>query len=110
MRGNLCGSREIVAAILLAVFFVVCVVFWPKPVLSQGICGTRDAALAYLARQYGERPRAIGLAANGQVVEVLASQSGSWTMLVTRPDGLACVVASGEAWETLPKTAEGPGL
>jgi len=55
------------------------------------------------------------LVGNGSVLEVLASKTGSWTILVTQPSGLLCVVASGEAWENFPETAadklvKGPGL
>ena len=43
----------------------------------------------------------MGLAPNGGVVEVLASENGSWTLLVTMPDGHSCVIAVGENWEAL---------
>lgn len=40
---------------------------------------------------------ATGLASAGQVVEVFASETtGTWTITVTRPDGTACLVATGE--------------
>ena len=42
---------------------------------------------------------ATNLASNGTVLEVLASNKGSWTIILTKPDGMSCVVASGEAWE-----------
>ena len=37
----------------------------------------------------------------GAVLEVFASKKGSWTFLITMPNGLTCVVASGQSWETL---------
>ena len=75
---------------------------------AQGVCGSRKAALEYLERQYRERPRALGLAANNNVVELLVSETGSWTILVSYPSGTSCVVASGEAWANLPELAEPP--
>lgn len=86
---------------------VVLAVFIDEAV-AQGVCGNRKAALEYLDRQYDERPRALGLAANNNVVELLVSKTGSWTILVTRPNGTSCVVASGEAWGDLPEVAEEP--
>ena len=83
-------------------------VFLSTAALAQGICGSRKAALEYLERQYQERPRALGLAANNNVVELLVAKTGSWTILVTRPNGTSCVVASGEAWGDLPEVAEEP--
>ncbi len=43
----------------------------------------------------------MGLTDKGAVLEVFASQNGSWTFLITMPNGLTCVVASGQSWETL---------
>ncbi len=48
---------------------------------------------------------AMGLVSNGSINEVLASKDGSWTIIVTRPDGMSCVVAAGEAWEGMPELA-----
>ena len=52
-------------------------------------------------RSHGERPVVRGLAANGAMFEVLASATGSWTAIVTPPQGRSCVVATGEAWEAV---------
>ena len=44
-----------------------------------------------------------------RLVEVFASNNGtSWTIVVTRPDGLSCIVAVGEDWETLPNPVSQP--
>jgi len=68
------------------------------PAETQTVCGERSTFLDHLARNHGEAPVATGLVSNGSVLEVLASEKGTWTILVTRPDGLTCVVATGEAW------------
>ena len=47
----------------------------------------------------------MGLVSNGSILEVLASKDGSWTISVTRPDGMSCVVAAGEAWEDMHEPA-----
>ena len=45
----------------------------------------------------------MGLANNGGVLEILVSQSSeSWTIIVTMPNGVSCLVAAGESWEMLP--------
>jgi hypothetical protein len=49
----------------------------------------------------------MGLAASGSIVEILVSQTGSWTILVTSPNGTSCVVAVGDYWEAL-KPLPGP--
>ena len=71
-------------------------------------CADRSVIVERLARQYGESRQAIGLAGTRQVVEVFASlETGSWTILVTTPSGLACLVAAGQHYERLDETLPG---
>lgn len=67
-----------------------------------GPCDTRANILNHLSGQYKEVPVAMGLTSSGAVIEVLTSPSGTWTFLVTYPNGLTCLFASGEAWESVP--------
>ncbi|MEL6167309.1 MAG: hypothetical protein AAFR35_01370 [Pseudomonadota bacterium] len=63
-------------------------------------CGDREIVVERLASTYGETRRSIGLGANNQVVEVFASsETGTWTITVTTPAGITCLVASGQAFE-----------
>lgn len=71
------------------------------------MCGERRAVVANLEKTYSEAPVSIGLASNGSVIEVLASPSGSFTIILTQPNGLSCVMAAGENWENLPKRLAG---
>lgn len=65
-------------------------------------CAPRDVVLDRLAVRYGEARKAIGLGANAQMVEVFASEdSGTWTIIVTSPSGLTCLIASGSAFEAM---------
>lgn len=65
-------------------------------------CGPRGAVVAKLAEGYGETRQSMGIGANNAVVEVFASaETGSWTITVTVPGGLTCLVASGQAFEEL---------
>lgn len=62
-------------------------------------CGPRDQALKQLAAEYGEAPVASGVMGNGNLIELLTSPSGTWTILVTRPGGVSCLIATGEGWQ-----------
>ena len=69
---------------------------------SSGTCAMRSHVIERLAAAYGETRQSIGLGANNQVVEVFASaQTGTWTITVTTPNGLTCLVASGQAYEAV---------
>ncbi len=72
---------------------------------AQTVCSTRGDFLDKLGARYAESVTAMGLASNGGVLEVLTSKSGSWTIIITRPDGTTCMVANGESWETVPVVA-----
>jgi len=78
------------------------------PAAAETACATRPLFLDRLSRSYAEAPVAMGLVSNGFVLEVLASANGSWTIILTEPNGTSCVVATGEAWQSLPRLAAGP--
>jgi len=69
---------------------------------QSGNCAPHDLVVERLASGYGESRQSIALGANNSVVEVFASaESGSWTITITAPGGLTCLVASGQAYEYL---------
>ncbi len=70
---------------------------------AQTMCDERHAVVATLEKTYSETPVSMGLASNGAIIEILASPSGTFTIILTRPNGLTCVMAVGESWEDLPK-------
>lgn len=65
-------------------------------------CAPRDQVVERLVSGYGETRQSIGLGANNAVIEVFASdETGSWTITVTLPNGVTCLVASGQSFEHL---------
>lgn len=66
-------------------------------------CADRLVFLNHLFATYKEVPVAMGLTANGGLLEVVATESGSWTIIVTQPNGPTCGVASGVAWQQIIK-------
>jgi hypothetical protein len=45
----------------------------------------------------------MGVTTGGGIVEVYALPEGSWTLVMTQPNGMSCLIAAGQAWETLPQ-------
>ncbi|WP_410001076.1 hypothetical protein [Tateyamaria omphalii] len=73
-------------------------------------CGPRDIVVSRLAEGYGETRQSMGLGANNSVIEVFASEeSGTWTITVTTPNGMTCLVASGQAFEALAEALPAKG-
>ncbi|QBF30444.1 hypothetical protein [Thalassococcus sp. S3] len=73
-------------------------------------CAPREMVVERLNGKYGETRQSIGLGGNNQVVEVFASEeTGTWTITVTLPNGMTCLVASGQAYETLAEALPAKG-
>lgn len=84
-------------AFILAILVLVAVASLAQ---AQVACNARAEVVAHLANGYGERPVAAGIGNSGAVYEVFAAPSGaSWTIIITMPDGVSCLVAAGEAWQ-----------
>ncbi len=65
--------------------------------ITSPACHDHENVIKMLDRQYAEAPEAVGLQANGHLVQVFVSKDGaSWTIVTTRPDGLTCIVAAGD--------------
>ncbi|MEL7100724.1 MAG: hypothetical protein AAGM84_18000 [Pseudomonadota bacterium] len=73
-------------------------------------CGPREVVVERLAEGYGETRQSMGLGANNAVVEVFASaETGTWTITVTMPNGVTCLIASGQAFEELAEALPAAG-
>ena len=74
-------------------------------------CGNRELVVERLTTKYGESRQSIGMAPKGRVVEVFAStETGTWTITVTMPNGITCLVASGQSFEELDEPIAPAGI
>jgi len=77
-----------------------------NPSQSQALrrCLPHGDIVKQLQDKYGEQVIGLGLAGEGrQVIEVLVSEAGTWTVLVTQTNGLSCIASAGDNWtETAP--------
>ena len=89
--------------------------FQPLSASAQGTgtdntpCAERNNIVKTLDSQYEETPRAIGLVSKEAVLEVFVSETGTWTVVVTNPQGVSCVLAAGQSWEEIPLASNQPG-
>lgn len=75
-----------------------------QPLLCHDHVELREALLD----RYHEVPVSIGLQTDGQLVQVFASaETGTWTILMTRPDGVACILSAGKHYEQ--RALQAPG-
>lgn len=81
-----------------------CIAALPSAAWSQDSCTTRHEVGSYLLSEFSEAPVALGVANNGSLIEVFASNDRTtWTIMLTKPDGTSCLVAAGQSWENLPQ-------
>jgi hypothetical protein len=71
------------------------------PVSAQSAnCNSHQAVAERLFEGYGEYPVSVAIGAGGVLVETWANlETGSWSITVTEPGGLTCLVASGELFQ-----------
>ncbi len=72
------------------------------PAQARQQCDERTKVLGHLANKYQEAPVAIGVTSSGGLVEVLSTGDGNtWTIIVSNPDGVSCLLAAGEGWRAI---------
>ncbi len=93
--------------LLLTVAMLVALAFGGGAVAQQ-TCGTHASMIAQLNLKYGETRHGIGLSGLLSAFEVWVSdETGTWTILKVFPSGQACMMASGEGWQTDPPVVPG---
>ena len=65
------------------------------------MCYDRSEVLSALDGNFAERPVSLGLSLDGRVVELLKSPGGTWTIIMTAPDGVSCLVTAGKFWQNV---------
>jgi hypothetical protein len=68
-------------------------------------CAKHSQIVTLLAKKYSENPVATGTVNEDRYMQLFVSPKGSWTIVMTRTDGQACILAAGQNWEKLPDLA-----
>lgn len=75
--------------------------FLPSVLHAQSNCGPYAVMTGGLATKYQERLQMRGLNSNGQMLEIWASEAGAWTAVLVSPQGIACFVNAGQAFDVM---------
>ena len=110
-------SFRAAAFVALALLVVGALPLGSGPASAQGapaVCRARDGLLSQLESKYGEVPVAIGVTGGvtgGALIELLTAEDGmTWTIILTTPKGVSCLIASGEGWRPLAPAPSGPSV
>ena len=74
---------------------------------QSAVCMNHKSLVQFLGDRYAEAPRALGLVEDRGLVEVFVSDNGTWTIVMTTAQGIACILAAGDEWEEMERP-EGP--
>lgn len=70
------------------------------------LCDNRSDVLSALDGNFSEKPVSLGLSLDGRVVEVLKSPGGTWTIIMTAPNGVSCLLIAGKYWQNVDVKAQ----
>jgi hypothetical protein len=77
--------------------------------VAQPQCDQRASVLQVLQQKNKELPVAVGVTHTGGLVEVLTTGNGTtWSIIVTTPQGMSCLVAAGAGWKAMLQVAADP--
>ncbi len=76
---------------------------------AQMSCSTRANIVGMLKQRHDEALLGVGLIGDQAAFEIWrAKRSGSWTIIMSRPNNTACIVAAGKNWiDVAGKLADG---
>lgn len=72
------------------------------PAQAQQVCTNRVALVKTLTDKYGEQPAGDGIAPierGSAAMELFVSEKGSFTVFMTYPNGISCLVGMGKSWQ-----------
>ena len=103
--------RLILMAAFVAVFFVATPAAAQRVLNLPMVCMPTDALEGGLAKRYQESQRALGLDSRKALIRLFTPDDGStFTMVLTFPNGMSCILAAGKMWADRPQPRELPGV
>ena len=95
-------AARLFLSIAVAVLLLAGAAFMARPAAAQQAGVPRAAVVRALGDGYAEESVGLGIARNGGIIELFTSKDGAtWTLVLTMPNGLSRVVASGKSWMQL---------
>ena len=74
---------------------------------ARNVC-MKHSDLTGVLQKHKESQAAIGVASNGNLIQVYATEDGAtWSIVMTNPQGVSCVMAVGKDWDQRAKLLVG---
>jgi hypothetical protein len=80
------------------------------PVFAQANCAAFEDVKDILSQKYGERRHIGAMNDRNLLVEIWGNEeTGTWTAIIVRPDGIACIVDQGQQFYASEREEQKPG-
>jgi hypothetical protein len=81
---------------------------WPALAQAPGQpCSSHAEIIGKLASDYREKRVGYGILADGRLMEMFAATGGTtWSLVITWPTGMSCLVLVGQRWQTVASASD----
>ena len=66
--------------------------------VAQNICAPREDVVKRLWAKWQEAQITVAMINDGRLLEIFVSEKGSWTAIISDPNGRSCVASAGQEW------------
>lgn len=99
MQSLFCAKPALMLPALMLIPCAMLLASYVATLAASPQCAALAEVMRGLSARYGEARVWSGVLPNGQLLSITANPDGSsWTALAVQPDGMACLVSSGESW------------
>ena len=70
------------------------------PATAAMVCAKRGEITKRLKQRFGEAPTSVGIVGES-LLELYTSKRGSFTVVITRANGISCLLVAGESWRKI---------
>ena len=85
---------------------LIVLVLWAPEAIAQA-CNFRVVIVAALAKNFQEVPVWIGFRGNRSLEIFSEANGGSWSLVISHPNGTSCLVVGGESWLNIQRVPTG---
>jgi hypothetical protein len=81
-----------------ALIIAIALLLVPVGTAAQNICAPREDVVQRLWDRWQEAQVSLAMINDGRLLEIFASETGSWTAIISDPNGRSCVASAGQEW------------
>lgn len=84
-----------------ALLFPIAALLFALPAQAQTVCTMRTDLIKMLNEKYLEQAIGQGLVGERAILEVYVSEKGTFTVVSSFPNGVACIIGAGNNWQVM---------